>query len=336
VRSLSYVSPGALEWQDAPEPTLEGDGEALVRPVAATTCDLDRLIIRGETPFQGPFAIGHECIAEIVDAGDAVAGFEPGQRVVVPWHISCGECERCRSGLTAHCEAVPYGAMFGLPVAKDWGGLFSDLVRVPFAEGMLVHVADGIDASAVASAGDNLALALECLDRHVGERPGASVLILGSGSVGLYAVELALVLGAGRVVYVDDDPDRLALASDLGAEIAKEPPAREEGTFELALDAGTNEVWLHSALQLLEPEGACECPALYFNDVSLPLFQMAVRGVRLHTGRGNAVPHISRVLGLVDCGRIHPERIASEVLPWEEAPEALAEPSLKPVFVRPP
>jgi threonine dehydrogenase-like Zn-dependent dehydrogenase len=132
-------------------------------------------VIRGQAPFEGPFPIGHECVAEIVDLGDAVQGLEVWQRVVVTWHIACGECARCRAGLTAHCEVVPYGAMFGLPVAGEWGGLFSDLVRIPFAESMLVPVPDGLDQRALASAGDNLALALECLAGHLQARPGASL-----------------------------------------------------------------------------------------------------------------------------------------------------------------
>jgi alcohol dehydrogenase len=335
MRSLVFVRPGVLEWREAPAPVLEGDGEALVRPVAATTCDLDQLVIRGEAPFEGPFAIGHECVAEVVDLGDAVSGLELGQRVVVTWHIACGECPRCRAGLTAHCEAVPYGAMFGLPVAGEWGGLFSDLVRIPFARSMLVPVPDGADHRALASAGDNLALALECLAAHLQARPGASVLILGSGSIGLYAAELAATLGAGRVVYVDRDAQRRELAASLGAEIMEQPPERKSGAFDLALDAAMDEDWLRGALGLLEPEGTCECPSIYFKEsVALPLFSMAIRGVSFHTGRGNAGPHIPRLLELTADGVIHPERVTSEVLEWETAPEALADPSFKPVFVR--
>lgn len=216
---------------------ITGDREAIVRPIAATTCDLDQLVIRGEAPFPGPFAIGHECVAEIVDLGDQAGAFKPGQRVIVSWHISCGQCTRCRAGLTAHCEEVPYGAMFGLPVAGEWGGVFSDLVRVPFASSMLVPVPDGADHRALASAGDNLALALECLAGHLGRRPSASVLILGSGSVGLYATELAGALGAGRVVYVDRDPKRRELAASLGVQAIDRPPGRKSGAFDLAIDA---------------------------------------------------------------------------------------------------
>jgi threonine dehydrogenase-like Zn-dependent dehydrogenase len=324
-----------LEWREAPDPVLGGDREALVRPLAASTCDLDQLIIRGRAPFAGPFSIGHECVAEIIDVGEGVRGLEPGQLVVVAWHICCGECVRCRAGLTAHCESVPYGAMFGIPVAGDWGGLFSDLVRIPFAETMLTPIPDDLDHRALASAGDNLSLALECLAEHLRARPGASVLILGAWSVGLYATELAFALGAGRVVYVDRDEAHCELASSLGAEVAEEPPARRDDHFDLVLDAAMDEDWLRSAAQLLEPEGVLECPSIYFKEtVALPLFAMTIRGARLHTGRGNAAVHIPRILELAAAGAIVPQRITSDLLAWETAPDALADPSLKPVFVR--
>ncbi|MGH2987577.1 MAG: alcohol dehydrogenase catalytic domain-containing protein [Solirubrobacterales bacterium] len=334
MRTLTYLRPRVLEWQDSPDPVLEEDRDALVRPLAATVCDLDQFVIRGEAPFQGPFAIGHECLAEVVDLGDAVSRLKPGDRVIVPWHIACGECGRCRSGLTAHCEEVPYGAMFGLPVAGDWGGLFSDLVRVPFADAMLVPVPEGIELGAVASAGDNLTLAYECVASHLRDRPGASVLVLGAGSVGLYAVQLAAALGAARLVYVDRDGARREFAGSLGAEAIDEPPSHNAGAFDLAVDAAMNEHWLHRSLKLLEPEGVCECPSIYLKDVALPAFQMGIRGVRFHTGRGNALPNISPVLELVVAGRIQPERVVSQSLQWETAPEALADPSLKPVFIR--
>ncbi len=105
--------------------------------------------------------------------------------------------------------------------------------------------------------------------------------------------------------------------------------------FDLALDAAMDEEWLRQALGLLEPEGACECPSIYFKEsVAMPLFAMAIRGVHFHTARGNARPHIPRLLQMTADQTISPERVTSEILDWETAPEALSNPSYKPVFVR--
>src|SRR5882724_1049220 len=107
MEQLTFVEPGRIEWREAPEPSLESGEAALVRPLAVTTCDLDQLIIHGRVPLPGPFPLGHEFVAEVVDVGDAVTAFRPGDRVVVPFQISCGRCGRCRKGLTSSCEAAP-------------------------------------------------------------------------------------------------------------------------------------------------------------------------------------------------------------------------------------
>ncbi|MBH9879285.1 dehydrogenase, partial [Clostridioides difficile] len=65
-------------------------------------------------PFAAPFPFGHECVGEVVEIGEGVTTVAPGDRVVVPFQIACGECPRCRRGTTASCEAVPQAASYGL------------------------------------------------------------------------------------------------------------------------------------------------------------------------------------------------------------------------------
>src|SRR3954465_9576322 len=157
MKQLTLVEAGRVEWTDAPEPALQGAGEALVRPLAVAMCDLDASIVSGDFPVPAPVALGHEFVAEVVDVGDSVAGVRPGDRAVVPFQISCGECARCRRGQTGDCESVPRLSMYGFgPFGGDWGGGLSDLVRVPYADAMLVSLPDGLDPAAVASASDNI------------------------------------------------------------------------------------------------------------------------------------------------------------------------------------
>jgi hypothetical protein len=124
MQSLHYIEAGTLAFREVPEPSLRGDLEALVRPVAASVCDIDRPLLQGTSPWKGPFAFGHEAVGEVVDVGDRVKSVRPGDLVAVAWHINCGVCDRCARGLTAHCRAVPPQAMYGLPVGGDFGGLF--------------------------------------------------------------------------------------------------------------------------------------------------------------------------------------------------------------------
>ena len=129
MQQLTYTGPDKLEWRDAEEPQLHSDGAALVRPLAVATCDLDALIIAGLSPFQPPFAIGHEGVAEIVDVGDGVRSLQPGQLVSVPFQISCGACAACAAGRTANCSTVPFMSTYGFgPAVEQWGGFLADVV----------------------------------------------------------------------------------------------------------------------------------------------------------------------------------------------------------------
>jgi threonine dehydrogenase-like Zn-dependent dehydrogenase len=191
VQQLTYTAPNDLEWREAPEPQLSSDRAALVRPLAVATCDLDALIISGHSPFAPPFPLGHECVAEVVDAGDAVTSLREGQLVSVPFQISCGECEPCRRGRTGNCSEVAFMSTYGFgPAVERWGGFLSDLVCVPYADHMLVPVPDGLDAAAVASVSDNISDAWRSVGPALAEDPGAPVLVVGGagpGSIGLYA-----------------------------------------------------------------------------------------------------------------------------------------------------
>jgi alcohol dehydrogenase len=77
VRQLIFEGPGLLRWQELPEPDLEGPGQALVRPLAVATCDLDGPLVRGETPLPAPVALGHECVGEVAAVGSEVAASPP-------------------------------------------------------------------------------------------------------------------------------------------------------------------------------------------------------------------------------------------------------------------
>src|SRR5262249_15616736 len=111
MEQLFFTGHGQVEWRDIRPPKLAGDKDALVRPVAVATCDLDTAVVHGAAPFPGPFPLGHEGVAEVVEVGSDVTAVSAGQRVIVPFQVSCGRCARCRRGLTGSCESVPFGAM---------------------------------------------------------------------------------------------------------------------------------------------------------------------------------------------------------------------------------
>ena len=99
--------------------------------------------------------------------------------------------------------------MYGLPVGGEWGSMFSDLLRVPHAEGALVALPPGVTPADAASVSDNLPAAWEVTVPHLADYPEAQVLIMGGcGSIALYAVACAAAADASRIDYLDSDPDR--------------------------------------------------------------------------------------------------------------------------------
>lgn len=335
MKSLYFVKPGHVEWREVPEPRLSSGEDAIVRPIAASTCDLDPLLIQGHAPFPGPFALGHECVAEIVEVGERVTGLRPGQTVIVCWHISCGHCDRCRNGKPNACRSHPHGASYGTGVGGDWGGMFADLIYVPHASAMLVPLPEGIPTLDAASAGDNLAYGYELTIPFLAHEPGAPVLVMGGcGSIPLYAAAYALAGGAGHVDYVDTDHRRLQIAQQLGANPIEGPPPKGARRYPLVVDGSIREDDLRFALRALEPEGQCNCVGAHFRDVRMPLLAMYVNGVNFTTGRGRGLPCIHAALEFVSAGRVKPALIRTEVAPFEHMAEVLLTMPVKPVFVR--
>jgi len=336
LKALIFTGARRLEWRDVPGPVITGGQQAVVRPIASTTCDLDQRIIAGRAPFEPPFAIGHESVAEVVEVGSSVRSVKPGEVVVVPWHFFCGECDRCRAGVTASCEAVGRHACFGIPIGGHWGGLFSDLALVPFADAMLVPVPEGVDPIAAVSVSDNLTDAWIGVSKGLAKHPGAKVLVHGGvGSLGMYAVQLALAAGAESVDYVDPDASRRTVAKTLGATVHEAVDPSLFWRFPVVINATRDVAEMRLAIQCLSPGGHLSGLAIFFQDTPMPLWELYVRDATFSAGIPSVRPHIPRVLDLLRCGHVHPERVTSKVIRWDDAAEALVEPSLKPVVVRP-
>jgi alcohol dehydrogenase len=338
MQQLTLVEPGRVEWTDAPEPKIEGGGQALVRPLAVALCDLDASIVIGEFPVPTPVALGHEFVAEVVDVGDDVSGARTGDRVVVPFQISCGECARCRRGQTGDCESVPRLSMYGFGAfGGDWGGALSDLVRVPYADAMLVPLPAGLDPAAVASASDNIPDAWRTVWPHLETKPGAEVLVVAGGarSIALYAVDAAIALGASRVVYVDDDQARLAVASELGAETVEGEPPHRLGPFPITVNATLTHEGLDCAIRSTDPGGICTTVAFVPEPATpMPLFEMYTNGIEFRIGRVMARALMPDVLARAAAGDLHPDRVTSKTVAWDDAAEAVGNPETKLIVTR--
>jgi alcohol dehydrogenase len=215
--------------------------------------------------------------------------------------------------------------------------MLSDLALVPYAEAMLVPLPEGVDPAVVASAADNIADGWRTVAPALAELPAADVLVVSGGggrSIPLYAVDAALALGAASVTYVDTEAGRLDVAQELGARVVDGPPEQSLGRFPVTVDGTATSKGLVQTLRLTDWGGRCTSIGQLEPTAPLPLFELYTRGVHLHIGRAMARPVIPAILDLVAAGRLRPELVTSSTVAWEEAPEALLEPTTKLVMSR--
>ena len=338
MQSLHYVGSGRVEWRAVRDAEILAADDAVVRPLAAAACDLDAAIVGGVTPYEPPFALGHEFAGEVVAVGEA-AKIAIGARVIVPFQISCGECRSCRRGVTSACGAVPRTSMYGIgEKGGSWGGAFSDLVRVPFASHMLMPLPADVSPSVAARIGDNVADGYRAV-KALEDQPGATVLILSAGikgSVALYAALAARALGAEQVDFYDADATRLEVARSLGAtphEIDAWP--KRVAARAITVDATQDPDGLACALRSTEPGGLCTSTSMYFQPlVGVPMTEMYMKGVTLHTSRVSSRALLPQVLALVESGRLDPERVPADVVTWADLDRALLDFGTKLIAVR--
>jgi alcohol dehydrogenase len=286
--------------------------------------------------------MGHEMVGEVVEVGEEISNVRRGDRVIVPFQLSCMTCAPCLRGHTNACMNVPSGTAFGLGPhgGIDLGGALAELVRVPWADVMLIPLPEGMDPVAAAGIPDNVSDGYRCVAGPLVDRPGAPVLIVGglAPSVGLYAVMAAKALGAERVVYVDDDESRLQSARALGAEVidakGQWDSLKLSERFPIVVDANVLDAGRNLALRSVEPCGVCtSVSGGATSRASLPLQSMYLKGIRYEVGRVHACATARPVLDLVASGSLDPVRIVNKVVPFSEAVDGMVLPVTKVVFI---
>lgn len=363
MRELNLFGAGDLRWVDKPDPMPATAAAAVVRPFVVGRCDGDVLPVHtrglprafqaglktglidpvvghicGTTPFRGPFAIGHECVAEVVEVGAEVRAVRPGDRVVVPWSVSCGTCATCARGLTSKCQTAANGervlSAYGFgPASGPYGGMVADLLHVPFADAMLVPLPAGLDPLRVAAASDNLADAWRTVVPHLRERPGGRVLVLGGGarSIGLYAVGLAVAHGAAAVDYLDPSPHRREVAVGFGAR------TDSRGAYDVVVEASSAAVGIRRAIRATAPGGVCTAVGYYVGRrTGVPLMHMYATDITLRLGVSHPRAVLPELLSWVHRHDFPAEQVTSLTADFDDAPTVYAARTTKLVLYRAP
>jgi len=336
MRSLLALPGGRLQWREVATPPSPAPGAAIVHPIACATCDLDCPLALGALPFPLPLHLGHECVAEVLTIGEQVTSIRPGDRVIVPFQISCGTCEACRAGKTGSCLAVPPFSMYGMGLTGgQWGGAFSDQLAVPFADAMLVPLPPGVDPIDAASVSDNICDAYRHVAPHLpsvlDRDPDAQVLILVSVkrrsifscSGPLYAGLFARALGARNIALADARPWVRDHAAELGFEPVHPRELRRRPPAPLVIDMSVDHLGV--ALASTAADGICTAVAALHRGTRIPAMQMYLRNTTLHLGRTHVRTLIPQVLQLMVDGRFNPAAIPTNVALLDHAPVVLTE-----------
>ena len=320
-----------------------GPGELLVRVRAAGLCHSDLSVIDGSRPRVMPMVLGHEAAGEVLEVGPDVAGFAPGDRVVLTFVPACGACPACAAGRAALCEpgAAANAAGTLLGGERRWhAGLHHHLGVSAFAEHAVVCAASAVKV------GDDLPFEIASLFgcavlTGVGAALNAAaigsadrVAVFGLGGVGLAALLGARVAGAETIVAIDVVPEKLELALELGAShalaagdgTAEEVRSLTGGGADKAIETVGSERVLAQAYAATRRGGTTVTVGLPHPDrmlsipaVSLVAEERTLRGSYL----GSSVPvrDIPRYIDLYREGRLPVDRLLTHTLALEEINE---------------
>lgn len=198
----------AIEEVPTPSPQR---GELLVRIKATRVCGTDISMHRGHHPGAfSPRILGHECAGEVAEVGEGVSGFKPGDRVGIDPLIYCGRCFFCRMGRNNLCEN---GGLMG----RETNGSFAEYAIITPERAVKIPDTMAFD---VASYMDAVGSVYHSHCRSQLLRPGASVVVLGLGSIGMLHIQLAKLAGASPVIGVSRSQWKLDWALQFGADIA--------------------------------------------------------------------------------------------------------------------
>jgi threonine dehydrogenase-like Zn-dependent dehydrogenase len=235
MKAICWQGKKDMRCEEVPDPRIEDPRDAIVKITTTCICGSDLHLYDGVIPTMcAGDVLGHEPMGEVVEVGPEAKsrGLKVGDRVVIPFQMTCGECEQCLKGNFSVCQTTNRNAdlartffgdttagLFGYShITGGYAGGQAEYLRVPFAATTAVKVPkDGPDEryiflSDILPTGWQAAVQADIT-------PEDTVAVWGCGPVGLFAIHSAIVLGARRVIAIDDVDERLERAASVGAEI---------------------------------------------------------------------------------------------------------------------
>ncbi len=331
MRAFVMKKVGEVGFVDKPEIPSPGPEDAVVRTTRALVCTSDCHTVGGAIGERENLTIGHEAVGVVEAVGSAVTRVRPGDRVAVNAITPCWRCENCQRGFPSQCG----GALGGLRFANTKDGVFAERFHVNAADANCCPIPDAVDDEAAVYACDMLSTGFAGAE-FAAIPLGGTVVIVAQGPVGLMATAGSRLLGAGLVIAVEGVKDRQALARHFGADEVLDPGGNVvERVHELtggrmadsAIEClGLSET-LNTCLACVRPGGTVSNVGYHGHGEVVALSREAwAVGMGDHVIRSSLCPggseRMSRLLRLIETGRVDPTPLTSHRFAFEDLGEA--------------
>ncbi len=369
MKALCWHGKGDIRCETVDDPEIQDGRDAIIRVTSCAICGSDLHLYGGFVPgMKSGDVMGHETMGEVVAVGKDNTKLKVGDRVVVPFTISCGECDYCRRGLFSVCErSNPNGAeqakQIGYPTAGLYGythmyggfpGGQAEYLRVPYADVGPIVVPNGLTDDQVLFLSDIFPTGWMAAE-NANIQPGQTVLVFGCGPVGQFAIRSAFMMGAERVIAVDQVEERLRLAEAGGAETIDF--AAVAGELQDEIMAMTNGVGpdavieavgleshgsggmlekvqetvvakmerpyaLNQAILACRPGGTISLPGVFVGPVPVMMGAVVGKGLTLKTGQTHVQRYLEPLMRRIEEGEIDPGFLITHKIKLEDGPDA--------------
>jgi threonine dehydrogenase-like Zn-dependent dehydrogenase len=300
-----------------------GPGQALLKTRLSTICGSDIHIV-DELPVPAGLPMGHEAVAEVVDLGDGVTGFQRGDRVVASCLYGCGVCPRCQEGNRQVCEryAAPMNLLFGCQ---------GEYYLVNSADVNMTKVPDEVEDESALFATDIMSTGFAAIE-NAQLQFGDTVAVFAQGPVGLCVTAAARARGAGFIIAVESIPQRAEVAKQLGADLVVNPATAVDEILALtggkgvdvAVEALGHQATLESACKVTRFGGAISSVGVYgaFPTVTLPTDGTFLHRRLVTTLCPGGSDRLRRMLDLVRYGKVDLRPLFTHNIKLAETPAA--------------
>lgn len=361
MKGVTFQGAKDIQVKNVKDPEIQKKDDIIIKVTSTAICGSDLHIYQGALPTHKDYVIGHEPMGIVEEVGSEVTKVKKGDRVVIPFNVSCGQCFYCNHEMESQCDnsnSNPHfdtGGYFGFTERYgNYPGGQAEHLRVPYANFMpfVIPESSELEDESVLFLSDVLPTAYWSVENS-GVKPGDTVVVLGCGPVGLMAQKFAWMKGASRVIAVDELPYRMekakrinnveivdfsqhdntgAFIHDLtqgGARVVidcvgmdgKKSPM-EAAQQKLKLQGGTLSA-IDIAKDAVSKFGTIQLTGVYGLTYNMfPLGNIFERNVTMKMGQAPVVHLMPRIFEMINSGEIDPREIISHVMPMEQASDA--------------